>query len=69
MCARQRWCSINLVDPQTAQNLKSQYTVMGNRACMVISLPFAGHGSDIAFYGYYNQFFLYYMERFLCLYR
>ena len=69
MCVRQRWCSINLVDPQTAQNLKSQYTVMGNRACMVISLPFAGHGSDIAFYGYYNQFFLYYMERFLYLYR
>jgi len=58
-----------LVDPQTAQNLKNQYTRQGNQACMVISLPFAGHGSDIAFYGYYNQFFLYYMERFLYLYR
>ena len=58
-----------LVDPQTAQNLKNQYTRQGNRACMVVSLPFAGHGSDLAFYGYYNQFFLYYMERFLYLYR
>jgi len=58
-----------LVDPQSAQNLKNQYTSQGNRACMVVTLPFAGHGSDIAFYGYYNQFFLYYMERFLYLHR
>ena len=58
-----------LVDPQGAQNLKNQYTSQGNRACMVVTLPFAGHGSDIAFYGYYNQFFLYYMERFLYLHR
>jgi len=58
-----------LVDPQSAQNLKNHYTSQGNRACMVISFPFAGHGSDIAFYGYYNQFFLYYMERFLYLHR
>jgi acetyl esterase/lipase len=58
-----------LVNPQTAQDLKDRYTERGNPACMVIWLPFAGHGSDIAFYGYYNQFFLYYMERFLYLYR
>ena len=57
-----------LVDPKNAQDLKNQYTNQGNWACMVVTLPFGGHGSDIAFYGYYNRFFLYYMERFLFLY-
>jgi len=58
-----------LVNPQISQDLKDRYTDQGNPACMVIFFPFAGHGSDIDFYGYYNQFFLYYMERFLYLYR
>jgi acetyl esterase/lipase len=58
-----------LVNPKTAQDLKDQYSNHENPSCMVIFLPFAGHGSDIDFYGYYNQFFLYYMERFLYLYR
>jgi len=57
-----------LVDPKNAQDLKNQYTNQGNRGCMVISFPFAGHGNDLAFYGYYNRFFLYYMDRFLFLY-
>jgi len=58
-----------ILAPQTSQDLKDRYTDQGNPSCMVIFLPFAGHGSDIAFYGYYNQFFLYYMERFMYLYR
>jgi acetyl esterase/lipase len=58
-----------LVNPEIPQHLKDKYSVEGNAECMVIYLPFAGHGSDMDFYGYYNQFFLYYMERFIYLYR
>jgi acetyl esterase/lipase len=58
-----------LVIPQTSQDLKDRYKELGNPGCQVIFLPFAGHGSDIDFYGYYNQFFLYYMERFMYLNR
>ena len=58
-----------LVAPQNSKDLKNRYTNQANPACLVIFLPFAGHGSDINFYGYYNQFFLYYMERFLYLHR
>lgn len=40
-----------------------------NKACAIISMPFGGHASDLYFSGYYNQTFLYYMERFLYQYR
>lgn len=58
-----------LVSPQASQDLKDRYEELGNDGCQVIFFPFAGHGSDIAFYGYYNQFFIYYMERFMYLNR
>jgi len=58
-----------LVAPQNSIDIKDRYTNQANPACLTIFLPFAGHGSDINFYGYYNQFFLYYMERFLYLHR
>jgi hypothetical protein len=32
-------------------------------------MPFGGHASDFYFTGYYNQIFLYYMERFIYLNR
>ena len=34
----------------------------------LLTMPYAGHGSDLYFSGYYNQVFLYYMERFMEIY-
>ncbi len=56
-----------LVAPEIAQKFKDAYTAADNPACAVIWMPMAGHGSDLYFSGYYNTFFLYYMERFLYL--
>ncbi len=58
-----------LVNPAISYALQSTYTSHGNSHCAVIELPFGGHGSDLDFSGYYNSFFLYYMERFLYEYR
>ncbi|HMF30893.1 MAG TPA: alpha/beta hydrolase, partial [Candidatus Lokiarchaeia archaeon] len=58
-----------LVNPATSQALKDAYTAAKNPACAVIWLPLGGHASDLDFSGYYNTFFLYYMERFLYFYR
>lgn len=56
-----------LINPSIARAFKQAYTDAGNVACALISIPFAGHGNDYHFSGYYNQFFLYYMERFMYL--
>ncbi len=58
-----------LVNPPIAQALKDAYTAHANGACAVLWMPLSGHGCDLHFSGYYNQFFLYYMERFMYLYR
>jgi acetyl esterase/lipase len=58
-----------LINPAISQELKDAYTNADNPACAIIWLPMAGHGSDLYFSGYYNILFLYYMERFLYLYR
>ncbi len=58
-----------LVTPDISQALKDAYTNAGNPACALIWLPLGGHAADIYFSGPYNQFFLYYMERFLYLFR
>jgi acetyl esterase/lipase len=58
-----------LINPSIAKAFKKAYADSGNIACALIMLPFAGHGNDMHFAGYYNQFFLYYMERFMYLYR
>ncbi len=49
------------------QDLKDAYTASGNDKCAAIYLLLGGHASDLYFSGYYNQVFLYYMERFLYL--
>lgn len=36
-----------------------------NNKIMTIYFPYSGHANDIYFEGYYNQIFLYYMERFI----
>jgi acetyl esterase/lipase len=51
-----------------SQRLKNTYITFGRTDCAHIQFPFAGHGNDIYFPGFYNQIFLYYMERFLYLY-
>ena len=48
--------------------LKETYFNQGRVDCALLVFPLAGHGADVYFPGYYNQVFLYYMERFLYLY-
>jgi acetyl esterase/lipase len=59
----------DLVHIQAAsQRFKDAYAAHG-RPCALIWAPLAGHGNDIHFSGHYNRVFLYYMERFMALYR
>jgi acetyl esterase/lipase len=58
-----------LVDPGISFTFREEYINKGNPRCVVIEMPFAGHGADISFSGSYNQVFLYYMERFMYYYR
>ena len=51
-----------------ANNFRNTYLVNNNRECAILWMPFGGHASDFYFFGYYNQIFLYYMERFMYLY-
>ncbi len=44
------------------------YLDNANEEICVLLFPFAGHANDLYFPGYYNQVFLYYMERFMYLY-
>jgi acetyl esterase/lipase len=56
-----------LVHPSISQHLKDNYEAANNPYCALILLPLSGHAGDLYFTGYYNQVFLYYMERFLYL--
>jgi len=56
------------VPPRVTQSLKNTYTSMNNEECAILWMPLGGHACDSYFPGYYNQVFLYYMERFLYLY-
>lgn len=58
-----------LVAPKIAERFRERYLARGNSRCAVIQLPFGGHGSDLYFAGYYNQSFLFFMERFMATYR
>jgi dienelactone hydrolase len=51
------------------QHIKNQYDAAGNNDCCVIWFPFQGHANDLYYSGHFNQFKLYYMERFLYLCR
>jgi acetyl esterase/lipase len=52
----------------SAQTFTTAYRENGNDICLIL-LPFAGHANDLYFSGYYNQVFLFYMERFMYLFR
>lgn len=56
-----------IVHPSIAQDLKDAYSNAGNSDCALLNFPLGGHAADLYFTGYYNQVFLYYMERFLYL--
>lgn len=58
-----------LVRYHVTQQFKDNYTGAGNVQCAVIMMPFGGHACDMYFPGYYNQVFLYYMERFMYQFR
>ncbi|HME55032.1 MAG TPA: alpha/beta hydrolase fold domain-containing protein [Candidatus Lokiarchaeia archaeon] len=47
---------------------KAAYDAHG-RQCAIISAPLAGHGNDLDFTTYYNLVFLYYMERFMYMFK
>lgn len=58
-----------MVDPEIAHRFKTAYLQKDNAKCAVINMPFGSHASDFYFSGYYNQVFLYYMERFMYQYK
>jgi acetyl esterase/lipase len=51
-----------------ALSFQETYVNLGNDRCCVLIFPYAGHASDLYFPGYYNQVFLFYMERFMYLF-
>lgn len=51
-----------------SRSLENTYLNRDNAEVCLLIFPFAGHASDLYFSGYYNQVFLYYMERFMFLY-
>lgn len=57
----------SLVPRTVSQHFKEKYLHAENPHCALLEMPLAGHASDLNFGGYYNQVFLYYMERFMYL--
>ncbi|MFW9951767.1 MAG: alpha/beta hydrolase fold domain-containing protein [Candidatus Thorarchaeota archaeon] len=51
-----------------SERIRDIYHTKGNKECAILWMPFGGHASDFYFTGYYNQIFLYFMERFMFLY-
>ena len=58
-----------VVSPQIAAEFKKTYDEKSSAPCALIWMKFAGHGSDFYTPGYYNQIFMYYMERFMGQYK
>ena len=58
-----------LVLPDVSENLGQYYLNEGNTKFTILYMPFAGHANDLYFSGYYNHVFLYFMERFMYLFR
>jgi len=58
-----------LVAPRVAELFREAYLEKGNTEITVIWMPYGEHASDLYFPGFYNQTFIYYMERFMYQYR
>ncbi|WP_186579844.1 alpha/beta hydrolase [Aquibacillus kalidii] len=56
-----------VVDPSIAKEFDKMYRSQNNDGSALIMMPFAGHNGDFYFSSYYNQVFMYYMERFMYL--
>jgi acetyl esterase/lipase len=54
-----------IVPPQIGSALKDAYDEKSGAPSALLWMDFSGHGSDIYTPGYYNQIFMYYMERFM----
>ncbi|UCZ53917.1 alpha/beta hydrolase [Bacillus shivajii] len=54
-----------LVDESISKKFDQTYDENGSGNAALILMPFAGHASNSYFSGYYNQLFMYYMERFM----
>jgi acetyl esterase/lipase len=54
-----------IVDPKYASILQETYKDKSSTPCALLWMNFASHGSDFYTPGYYNQIFMYYMERFM----
>jgi len=52
-----------------SNSFRDTYLANGNTNCAIIWMILGGHTSDFYFSGYYSQIFLYFMERFMYLYR
>lgn len=57
------------VDPRVPQILKETYLEQNNDEIAIIWMPYGAHASDLYFPGFYNQTFIYYMERFMYQYK
>ncbi len=50
-----------------AQLVKKSYELSLNDDCCIITFPFQGHGNDLYYSNHFNQFLIFYLERFLYL--
>lgn len=58
-----------IVDPEVAGLFREAYLENDNQEIAILSMPYGAHGSDLYFAGFYNQTFIYYMERFMYQYK
>lgn len=58
-----------IVVPQVSRNFRDAYLAKNNNDIAIIWMPYGAHVSDIYFSGFYNQTFMYYMERFMYQYK
>ena len=58
-----------LVYADNTEKFREEYFEKASEKCAVLSMPLAGHGSDLYYSVYYNQLFMYYMERFMYSYK
>lgn len=54
-----------IVNSNISKDFRDVYLEKGNDQCALILMPYARHASDLYFSGYYNQVFIYHMERFM----
>ncbi|WP_157967316.1 MULTISPECIES: alpha/beta hydrolase [Paraliobacillus] len=54
-----------IVDASISRDFYEAYRENGNEQATLLMMPYAGHNGDYYFASYYNQAFIYYMERFM----